>query len=64
MDPDQASRLLLTVLGIEAPDHDLDVWSLTDLVAFSPGIEGGCSIVDAISVYDWLTYGVRVDVYQ
>jgi uncharacterized alpha-E superfamily protein len=49
VDPDQASRLLLRVLGIEPPDHELDVWSLTDLVAFSSNNQGGCSIVDAIS---------------
>ena len=34
VDPDQASRLLLRVLGIEPPDHAMDVWSLTDLVAY------------------------------
>lgn len=49
VDPDQASRLLLRVLGIEPPDHELDVWSLTDLVAFSTNSQGGSSIVDAIS---------------
>ena len=49
VDPDQASRVLLQVLGIEPPDNELDVWSLTDLVAFSPNIQGGSSIVDAIS---------------
>src|SRR5689334_24329310 len=49
VDPDQASRLLLRVLAIEPPEHVLDVWSLTDLVAFSPNTQGGCSIVDAIS---------------
>ena len=49
VDPDQASRLLLRVLGIDPPDHDLDVWSLTDLVAFSTNVSGGCSIVDAIT---------------
>jgi uncharacterized alpha-E superfamily protein len=37
------------VLGIEPPKHQLDLWSLTDLVAFTRGLEGGCSIVDAIS---------------
>ena len=50
VDPDQASRVLLHVLDIEPPEEPLDVWSLTDLVAFSrntPG--GGCSIVEAIS---------------
>lgn len=49
VDPDHASRLLLQVLGIQPPDHELDVWSLTDLVAFNPNTQGGCSIVDAIS---------------
>jgi uncharacterized alpha-E superfamily protein len=49
VDPDQASRVLLRVLGIEPPDHELDVWSLTDLVAFSSDIQGGSSIVGAIS---------------
>ncbi|BBZ40517.1 alpha-E domain-containing protein [Mycobacterium conspicuum] len=49
VDPDQASRLLLRVLGIQAPDHELDVWSLTDLVAFSTDTQGGCSIVASIS---------------
>ncbi|MFV0495986.1 alpha-E domain-containing protein [Mycobacterium sp.] len=48
VDPDPASRLLLKVLGIEAPDYQLDVWSLTDLVAFKPNTSGGCSIVDAV----------------
>lgn len=47
VDPDQASRTLLRVLGIEPPDEPLDVWSLTDIVAFSRGTQG--SIVDAIS---------------
>lgn len=49
VDPDQASRTLLRVLGMEAPDHPLDVWSLTDLVAFNRDSVGGTSIVDAIS---------------
>ena len=49
VDPDQTSRVLLQVLGIEPPRHQLDLWSLTDLVAFSRGLQGGCSIVDAIS---------------
>lgn len=48
VDPDHASRVLLRVLGIEAPDTVLDVWSLTELVAFSRGVQGG-SIVDSIS---------------
>jgi uncharacterized alpha-E superfamily protein len=50
VDPDQASRTLLRVLGIEPPDTPLDVWSLTDIVAFSRDTEGsGYSIVEAIS---------------
>ena len=49
VDPDQASRTLLRVLGIEPPDEALDVWSLTDLVAFSRDTQGGCSIVESIS---------------
>ena len=47
--PDHASRVLLRVLGIDPPDHDLDVWSLTDLVAFGTNVSGGSSIVDAIT---------------
>ena len=39
VDPDQASRTLLRVLGIEPPETALDVWSLTDLVAFSRDTE-------------------------
>lgn len=49
VDPDHTSRVLLLVLDIEPPDTELDVWSLTDLVAFSRNTAGGCSIVDAIS---------------
>ena len=49
VDPDQTSRTLLKVLGIEPPKTPLDVWSLTDIVAFSRDTHGGCSIVDAIS---------------
>jgi len=49
VDPNLASRLLLRVLGIEPPAHDLDVWSLTDLVAYNVDTPGGCSIVDAIT---------------
>ena len=49
VDPDETSRVLLRVLGITPPDAPLDVWSLTDLVAYSQGTSGGCSIVDAIS---------------
>src|SRR3979411_19156 len=49
VDPDHTSRVLLKVLGITPPSSPLNVWSLTDLVAFTRGLEGGCSIVDAIS---------------
>ena len=51
VDPDQASRILLQVMGIEPPAHTrLEMWELTDLVAFSRGSPGGgCSIVDAIT---------------
>ena len=50
VDPDHTSRVLLQVLGIDAPDTELDVWSLTDLVAFSRNAPGdGSSIVDAIT---------------
>lgn len=48
VDPDQASRTLLRVLGIEPPKQRLDVWSLTDIVAFSRDSSGN-SIVDSIS---------------
>ncbi|MFD0362921.1 alpha-E domain-containing protein [Nocardia sp. GCM10030253] len=47
VDPDRTSRVLLRVLGIEPPDGELDVWSVTDLVAFSP--EHGASITNSIS---------------
>ena len=49
VDPDHASRILLDVMGIDAPATRLDMWALTDLVAFSRGLSDGCSIVDAIS---------------
>lgn len=35
VDPGHASKTLLLVLRIESPDHELDIWQLTDLVAFS-----------------------------
>lgn len=47
VDPDRTSRLLLRVLGIEAPEGKLDVRSLTDLVAFSRNQVG--SIVDSLA---------------
>ncbi|MFC8043664.1 alpha-E domain-containing protein [Nocardia sp. NPDC057353] len=46
VDPDRTSRLLLRVLGIEPPAGALDVWSVTELVAFSDA-HGG-SIVDSV----------------
>lgn len=49
VDPDQTSRVLLRVLGFQLPDTKLDVWSLTDMVAYSREQNGGCSIVDSIS---------------
>ena len=48
VDPDVASRTLLRVLGIEPPAAPLDMWSLTDLVAFGRG-DGQNSIVESIS---------------
>ena len=49
VDPDQASRILLQVMGFAAPEARLDMWALTDMVAFSRGLPGGCSIIDAIT---------------
>ena len=49
VDPDEDSRVLLRVLGIEPPETKLDMWSLTDIVAFQRGLPAGCSIVDAIT---------------
>src|SRR5690606_15942651 len=48
VDADRTSRVLLKVLGIEAPEGlRLDVWSVTDLVAFSH--DHGVSISDSIA---------------
>ncbi|MEV6430565.1 alpha-E domain-containing protein [Nocardia sp. NPDC051463] len=47
VDPDRTSRVLLRVLGIEPPEGELDVWSVTDLVAFSP--EHAASITNSIA---------------
>lgn len=47
VDPDRTSRVLLRVLGIPEPDTELDVWSLTDIVAYDRS-QGG-SIVDSIA---------------
>ncbi len=49
VDPDVASRTLLRVLGIAPPAAALDMWSLTDLVAFGRGGDGQNSIVESIS---------------
>ena len=49
VDPDHTSRVLLKVLGVKPPSSPLNVWSLTDLVAFTRDLPGGCSIVDAVS---------------
>lgn len=49
VDPNRTSRVLLEVLGIKPPDTALDMWSLTDLVAFNRDPQDGCSIVAAIS---------------
>ncbi|MFC9555393.1 alpha-E domain-containing protein [Rhodococcus sp. NPDC056960] len=47
VDPDRTSRLLLRVLGIDAPDTPLDVRSVTELVAFSRNQVG--SIIDSLA---------------
>ncbi|TDP38508.1 uncharacterized protein with alpha-helical domain and ER motif [Nocardia ignorata] len=48
VDADRTSRVLLEVLGIEPPvGLRLDVWSVTDLVAFSH--EHGVSISESIA---------------
>ncbi|MFE3445514.1 alpha-E domain-containing protein [Nocardia sp. NPDC059180] len=47
VDPDRTSRVLLRVLGIEPPAGTLDVWSVTDLVAFSR--DHGGSIIDSVA---------------
>ena len=54
VDPDVASRTLLSVLGITPPTGtSLDVWTLTELVAMSADREG--SIVSSISSLDTCT---------
>jgi uncharacterized alpha-E superfamily protein len=58
VEPDSASRQLLGVLGIEPPaDGLLDVWSLTELVAFSP--DNICSIVGSLTSARENTRGAR-----
>lgn len=47
IDPDRTSRVLLRVLGIDPPENQqLDVWSVTEVVAFSR--DGGGSITDSV----------------
>jgi len=48
LDPNRTARILLEVLGIKSPDTALDMWSLTDLVAFNRDPQDGFSIVAAI----------------
>ena len=58
VDPDQASRQLLSVLGIDPPpDRPLDVWSLTELVAYAPDNAG--SIVGSLTDARENTRGAR-----
>lgn len=58
VDPDRAGRQLLGVLGIEPPsDAPLDVWSLTELVAYSSGNTG--SIVGSLTNARENTRGAR-----
>lgn len=58
VDPDQASRQLLSVLGIESPpDRSLDVWALTELVAYAPDNAG--SIVGSLTNARENTRGAR-----
>ena len=47
VDPDRHSRTLCRVLGISPPEGELDVWSLTELVAY--GREHGGSIIASVS---------------
>lgn len=47
VDPDRSSRVLLRVLGIPEPDTELDVWSLTQLVAYDR--EHGASISASVA---------------
>jgi uncharacterized alpha-E superfamily protein len=58
VDPDMASRQLLGVLGIEPPaDAQLNVWSLTELVAYSTSNTG--SIVGSLTSARENTRGAR-----
>ncbi|RSM83552.1 alpha-E domain-containing protein [Kibdelosporangium aridum] len=58
VNPDATSRQLLAVLGIDPPDGDtLDVWSLTELVAYSEDHAG--SIVSSLTSARENTRGAR-----
>ncbi|MBP2474126.1 putative alpha-E superfamily protein [Crossiella equi] len=58
VDPDSASRALLHVLGIQAPEgRELDAWSLTELVAYAPANSG--SIVASLTSARENTRGAR-----
>lgn len=58
VNPDATSRQLLAVLGIDPPDRDtLDVWSLTELVAYSEDHAG--SIVSSLTSARENTRGAR-----
>jgi uncharacterized alpha-E superfamily protein len=58
VNPDATSRELLAVLGIKPPDgHALDVWSLTELVAYSEEHAG--SIVSSVTSARENTRGAR-----
>jgi uncharacterized alpha-E superfamily protein len=58
VNPDATSRQLLAVLGIEPPNGDtLDVWSLTELVAYSGDHAG--SIISSVTSARENTRGAR-----
>ncbi|XVV05410.1 alpha-E domain-containing protein [Actinosynnema sp. CA-248983] len=58
VDPDAASRGLLSVLGIDAPrDASFDVWSLTELVAYAT--DNPASIVASVTSARENTRGAR-----
>ena len=58
VDPDHASRQLLSVLGIPPGGQgELDVWKLTELVAYSK--ENPCSIVGSVNAARENTRGAR-----
>src|SRR3954463_10443902 len=58
VNPDATSRSLLAVLGIDQPEGtELDVWSLTELVAYSKDHAG--SIVASVNSARENTRGAR-----